>query len=689
MAPDHLDEITIEQCLHGYDEGHRLLKSSVSLERIDERVLLIMSDLSGPRLIEGFAEYITGYPLPSGAYYAIAKTWYAAEMDRPGCVWTQTLLVRSSDVSRIRNASPALLLFRRPQKDTSNDYGISLSYFPDRQNVHFGVQSAIAHEPQMIDLIDQLYSNPNDPIGIPAETGTDFESAAVAIWNQQWPELRLNFSFCTGSLSERTLNSKPLDLQFGPLRIVKHLSTRELPVNVKFDVRKVLSNLFDLSDSPLRDFLWQAGRGLSSRADFLRLTTVYEAISSEDVTKTVNLTQRFYPDENEASSLKSFIEERWNPHSTFSEELLAAFLELPTGHAFDATKTRIRERALCLAHSDRGKAISLLTTCLRLPMSAIRRDYISSLVDELHQNDFVKLAEVDVQLLFNLTIAEPKVARKAELWSSGLGSEEKLELFRKLRALKGWDINTTLEALLKTRSRETLTFLTQELGVENVGALLDWYSNNSDIAFFLRPEWLQFFRNHQTAVINWCQQQTTIRSHVSVLLAQAVDPKLHSQALSLKALGIIYEGSKEHFFQRHEVAAFLYVTSSEYSDLLAASIAVNAFPVLYNSLAESNLTYRAWQLLDPLLQFYEGDDWWDQCEKLRRSLASLFVLRDWPLQPFVNLMAKNDSLFREFVKSAKRFNTGRALFSRVLTEYDAGKFELSPKHAKEVRKLLK
>src|SRR5438128_673752 len=92
-----------EQALHGYDSGHRLLSSSVSFIPSDERSTLIMSDLSGPRLVEGFTEYITAYPLPSRKYYAIAKTWYASEMERPGCVWTHTLLINAEDISRIKN----------------------------------------------------------------------------------------------------------------------------------------------------------------------------------------------------------------------------------------------------------------------------------------------------------------------------------------------------------------------------------------------------------------------------------------------------------------------------------------------------------------------------------------------------------------------------------------------------------
>ena len=84
----------IHQALHGYNQGHTLLASSLTLPSIDDDLLKVMSDwteYSGDA--NGDSSYIMGYPLPDGKYYAIAKSWYANEMPRPGCVWTHTFLV--------------------------------------------------------------------------------------------------------------------------------------------------------------------------------------------------------------------------------------------------------------------------------------------------------------------------------------------------------------------------------------------------------------------------------------------------------------------------------------------------------------------------------------------------------------------------------------------------------------------
>src|SRR5262245_53670958 len=86
-------KFVIKQALHGYSDGHRLLAFSCRLPRDAENLMLILSDLSGPGGGDQFDPYLTGYPLGSAGRYALACTWPAPEMGRPGCVWTHTLLL--------------------------------------------------------------------------------------------------------------------------------------------------------------------------------------------------------------------------------------------------------------------------------------------------------------------------------------------------------------------------------------------------------------------------------------------------------------------------------------------------------------------------------------------------------------------------------------------------------------------
>ena len=94
-------KLLIQQALHGYSDGHRLISSSVSLSSLDARTMVVMSDLSGPGIKPTPSGYLTGYPLSGAGKYVLARTWIAGEMSRPGCVWTHSLIIDNSDLAAV------------------------------------------------------------------------------------------------------------------------------------------------------------------------------------------------------------------------------------------------------------------------------------------------------------------------------------------------------------------------------------------------------------------------------------------------------------------------------------------------------------------------------------------------------------------------------------------------------------
>ena len=114
-----LDEFYVEQTLHGYSNGHRLLQTSCKLPEQDGKKMLMLSDLSGNEFIGGFERYFTGYSL-SDERIVLACTWYAEEMKRPGCVWTHSIIINAKDLAcNSKMIAPAVInLFRRPESNS-------------------------------------------------------------------------------------------------------------------------------------------------------------------------------------------------------------------------------------------------------------------------------------------------------------------------------------------------------------------------------------------------------------------------------------------------------------------------------------------------------------------------------------------------------------------------------------------
>lgn len=113
----------IHQILHGYQDGHGRLAGSVQdITPQDAALMSQMSDWSGYRDPAGKDNsYITAYPLLESGYYVVAKSWYASEMERPGCVWTHSLLI---DLNDIESQFDFRLLEKIYQRPVRGDYGL-------------------------------------------------------------------------------------------------------------------------------------------------------------------------------------------------------------------------------------------------------------------------------------------------------------------------------------------------------------------------------------------------------------------------------------------------------------------------------------------------------------------------------------------------------------------------------------
>ena len=112
----------IEQVLHGYSDGHQLLASSTTaLSLSDRRKMALLSDWNEyVSAQEDDSSYMMCYPLPDSPFYVVAKTWYADEKERPGCVWTHSLLIDILGQTSFFDYELLYSLFRRPKE---GDYG--------------------------------------------------------------------------------------------------------------------------------------------------------------------------------------------------------------------------------------------------------------------------------------------------------------------------------------------------------------------------------------------------------------------------------------------------------------------------------------------------------------------------------------------------------------------------------------
>ena len=294
--------VAVGQALFGYREGHRLLESSIRFKPPAEKTLVALTDMSGPRMTEGFEEYISGYPVVGSDLYALVKTWYAPEMSRPGCVWSHLLLLRTSDLPEIRSARALLSMFRRPRLSNFESYATpvvaegetSLETFMD-----FDASEIAA-------LLGTLYmqdTQAETAVIVPASDSRRFERLFLELWLQQWPAFRSDSRFCSGSLSDRKLNGTSFDLQVVPSSLVTELARNPDKYAILGDlsfgkqppesVGWTQAGAVDLRSAggPFRDFLWRYADPCAGRRSLYRELSVLFLSISGNPTLTPNLSQ--------------------------------------------------------------------------------------------------------------------------------------------------------------------------------------------------------------------------------------------------------------------------------------------------------------------------------------------------------------------------------------------------------------
>lgn len=195
-------EVLIHQALHGYKSGHQLLAASGEFSISERGLMDTMSDGAGINAVNCPDGYLTGYALPESEKYVLAKTWYADDKERSGCVWTHSLIFNIADISYMRFSKEILQLFHKPEKEVLDEYRDPITMFGVKTTVDVDKLQYIlytiyaSNRPRYVEITDNSYD----------------ESVLLAI-SYMPHRLLLQFSFCSESLVNRYIVGKIFSYQ--------------------------------------------------------------------------------------------------------------------------------------------------------------------------------------------------------------------------------------------------------------------------------------------------------------------------------------------------------------------------------------------------------------------------------------------------------------------------------------------
>jgi hypothetical protein len=681
------ETIELHQTLHGYGDGHQLLSSSLQLTREQQWQLLVMSDLSGSSFRKGFDSYLTGYPLETGGFYCLARTWFAPELPRPGCVWTHTILISDTDVARIQDFRSIISQLRRPlSKEDAESYEEPVRAVPVA-NPTCRLDESVSRI-----LLYLLYGSPSKRIILRSESSATYEEVILATLNQQWPRLRRSFRFCTGALEirDRDVNFDvavvPRDTRIpdadDTMATVTDPDEKTATERSEDWVRIALSDLVGAySQTELRRFLWKFGPDyIDGRGSFRPLCEVYLASSrsSESIDPVLSAIAHFFPLPDSSKRLKAeFFGVRGSfrqPSQADDPQVLRALVTHPAAASIPDDIAAIEQRARTLVDSDERSASQIALTATKIGGSRAQQ-FLNGFAAGVRSKPGI-LHTLPSSLAIELLKIYPELLTSVELWK--VPASQQLTIVAYIPSLphaKDFAKKIT-EAVINANAWPALRSLIAQFGYEAVSAILAWidlYPIESDLRPCLSiPDELFGVLNDQRRWLIETIRQKTLGPAALRVISAVSDPRadgvrsLGSKPWVQMIRGDVRLGSAES--ELHSKAFVLSIGLSLASED-AVQLVRDGFSAIYKAAWDNVLDDETWAFVEPYLPWYLVT--WDKCARLIRGVVHLFVDRRWPANEFSSTFVTAEE-FQRALEEASRTRRGSRYIKGICDQVRSG-----------------
>jgi hypothetical protein len=635
--------LRIEQLLHGYSHGHHLLAGSIELSKSAQQLTSVLSDLSGPEVSDRFAEYITGYPLADDKYYALGKTWYASEMNRPGCAWTHTLLIRFEDIKAIGDGRILFPHFRRPCKDFErSDYCSTIEL---QQSSKSGVcLSCTDTANELRYLLWSIYEE-SKPIILPSDSPDEYEKLILLIWQNQWGGLRKNFSFCTGSFAGRKLGRKSFDIQVVPHALAKSVArgSEESSVADTSAMKASLSGFPNWVGKAADEMLWGNesfrryldffGGDCEKKQYFSSLARLYlhlenGAFSSVDeylaaATSIFNVDEFALIMRNVLESASKQLPNRW-----FKCDNIVTFLsELACSEKHSYvwwSSCQLMSVVESLWHSDRIQGKTLFKRLISRDLNQFGESLLKEYSQLLEPEQLPALTDMDLGACNVIVRLNPRFALSSAIWREcGNFQREIIHCLKEGHVENGLPQEIVRKVLIE--SSETLCDeVFDTFGEVSIRVFLEWareaiYQNEKKVRM-----WAKICAHSPETCIQWLSLSEPVETDLLILIVSALDP--YSDAVCRCGVG---RWAKFFGQLRWEtvgadaklvLAQFFLPLVLASNEVVAEDVMKSAFQTIHDELRKNRFDYGQWLRLERLLPSASWYNSWDKCKRLRRAM---------------------------------------------------------------------
>ena len=648
------------QTLHGYRDGHRLLVSSRDLGSADRRILARQTDHPDAGRVRDWTRLMLALPLPSGTT-AISMTWPAFEMPRPGCVWTHSIFLERDEVQPADLAS-LLRCFRRP-----DPAGLELDGYDEDILVVDRAEEAPFDRREREwygALVWALYSPPRRFVRVDGIVLSDEERHRVAlrVLGTGWPSARSVLSFADGPLTDREIESRPVDLllslathtngtALSKARVLHGVPDAEFP-----DWVGDLTSEGAGTTNGWRRFVGCYGEAFYDEIEVLPvLAAVYGGHrpgTDRDALGVVETLANAFPLSTQASQLKRDVLNPTGPPAGCAaplaeSRLLSALIRTENLQAFDPTALDLAGRVRRFASTDPVGFADLLDS---VGASSANEDLVLGvLVEQLDASQLSDLAQRNAGLGLGLARHLPSLAHSPALWQTldpsklweAVARQRRRDdrLATVLAAIRGGVAPDAQVVGKRWKNRSSVILDAIALADMEESRLDGWAALVAPEAM---PDWLNE-ADHRVGPAVLRRLATQLYPQASERLSWEVQQRLIPEALPIDSVA--------HLFT---------IALKRLDEPAVADVAVSAFSRLARSARDQGLADEVVSLLE-LPQ--SGVPEWDLIARMARRLNVALKAQRWSPTAALNIGDRDD--FASVIEADKHAGLARRILSEA------------------------
>lgn len=617
--------INVEQLLFGYENGHKLLRSSLKSSLIQQKEVEILSDASGSGKFE---DYISCFPLSLDGYYVFSKTWYADEMERPGCVWTHMLLIKFEDIDYLAGRIDVKSLFHRPNGDF-DIYNNVISVNEKKVDVNTLNLYYI--------IYTLLYSEKSAIIESTKIEG--FEDSLLSIITKLPSELLRKLSICTHSLHNRYINNQVFSYQITNLGNANKLiwdienyiiykkmnEIKEYPLWVKYISNLLLEerqselykyckvyNCFDrefLKDFSKLLFFTKEFEVEYDLNEFLELTYKLE---QGNIIREKTLELLFF--ENEMSIIKCFSENSVVTQLIHEMEVSEGIL---VKKKIDKVIAKSNAKMIYL-EKDKKKIKNIFNKYIHGELNKAGNKVVSELIKVLKPSDLNKLFDMDINICEVLVGSDLRFLLCKDIWKQNRNFQ--LEMLSYARNREDMPVSDILSCIINN-TQENISEEVYEIFQEDyVDFLYKYYKNVNKLSNTQILIWGHHLVLDKTKcktiigeINNGCLLVEIMKNINSNEITDEEEMEMWNKAIK-NNIDYIFDNCK------YESALFMLpivLRCNNASDIIKNYV----YDEIYKKLEKSEMDYNDWKRIEFLLPKVDIQQSWDKCLRLRLAFG--------------------------------------------------------------------